>query len=266
MRQNVNDWERVASIGAAAALIALASRQGARTRGPVLGAAASLLARGLTGYCLVNAAIGRDSRRSDTKQALGGPRGIYVRESITIARPTDEVFAFWRNLSNLPRFMTHLEAVEVQGPSRSRWTAKGPAGIDVSWEADIINEIPGELIGWRSLEDADVASAGSVHFEPAPQGGTKVLVHLQYDPPAGKIGAWFASLMGEEPSQQIREDLRRLKAVLETGEVATVDGQSSGRAQFPAFQTPAGQLRPFKSAEENSRREASTVDQLGEPV
>lgn len=266
MRQNVNDWERVASIAAAAALIALGSRQPARSRGPVLGAAAGLLARGLTGYCLVNAALGRNSRRSNTKEALGGPRGIYVRESVTIARPVNEVFAFWRNLTNLPRFMRHLESVEVSSPTRSRWTATGPAGTRVSWDAEIINEIPGELIGWRSLENADVASAGSVHFEPSPTGGTKVLVHLQYDPPAGKLGAWVASMMGEEPSQQIREDLRGLKAFLETGETPTVEGQSSGRTRFPAFPTTAGSVSPFRPVDDNRRPEISNVDQLGELV
>ena len=112
-----------------------------------------------------------------------------------------------------------LRLVEVRelDPKRSRWTAKGPAGTTVTWDAEIVNEVDGELIAWRSLANADVATAGSVRFLPAPGGGTDLAVKLQYDPPAGSVGAWVASLFGEEPSQQIRADLNRLKWVLESG-------------------------------------------------
>ena len=115
--------------------------------------------------------------------------------------------------------MDHLEQVEVESARRSVWTARAPAGFSVRWEAEIINEIEGELIGWRSTANADVATAGSVRFTPAPGGGTEIVVRLQYDPPAGKLGSWIAWLFGEEPSQQIRSDLRKLKTLLETNDV-----------------------------------------------
>jgi uncharacterized membrane protein len=249
MNRNINDWERVASIAAGAALIALASRR-EDGRGPALATAGGLLARGLTGYCPVSALVGRDSTRSDTREALGGSRGIHVRETVTIAQPTDEVFAFWRDLRNLPQFMTHLERVEILDDQRSRWTARGPVRMQVTWDAEIINELPGELIAWRSLDDSDVASAGSVHFEPAPLGGTRVLVHLQYQPPGGKLGAWFASLFGEEPGQQIRADLCRLKALLETGDVPTTEDQPSGRKSDVGYPSAEGHLNPFREGKE----------------
>lgn len=168
-----------------------------------------------------------------------------MREAITINRPIDEVYRFWRQLSNLPSFMSHLERVEELDRTRSRWTARGPAGVTVSWEAHIINEIPNELIGWQSVGNSDVATAGSVHFNPTPHGGTEVWTHLQYDPPGGRLGSWVAWLFGEEPSQQIREDLRRLKSYLETGEVARSQEQPFGQWRFPAYPSTSGQMQPF---------------------
>lgn len=218
MTRNVSDWERVASVAAGAALLYLATRQRPANR-LATSTGLGLVARGIGGYCPVNAAVGRNSDRADTKSALSGARGVHVYESITINRPAPELFRFWRDFSNLPRFMEHLDHVQVLSSTRSVWTAKAPAGMRVRWEADVINEIDGELIGWQSTENADVATAGSVRFVPAPGGGTEIIVHLQYEPPAGKLGSFVASLFGEEPSQQIRADLRRLKTILETGEV-----------------------------------------------
>jgi uncharacterized membrane protein len=219
MHRNVSDWERIASLAAGAALIYLGIKQ---QRGNRLATSTGvgLIARGVTGYCPVNAAIGRDASRSNTKVALAGPRGVHVYESITINRPPAELFRFWRDFSNLPRFMEHLEDVSIVSPTRSIWTAKAPVGMRVKWEAEVINEVDGELIGWQSTENADVATAGSVRFVPAMGGGTEIIVHLQYEPPAGKLGSLVASMFGEEPSQQIRADLRRLKGILETGDVA----------------------------------------------
>jgi uncharacterized membrane protein len=208
-------------------------------------AAGGLFLRGVSGYCPMSAAVGRNSRAMDTKEVLGGSSGVHVKESVTIARPVDEVYRFWRNLSNLPQFMTHLERVEELDRTRSQWTARGPAGFSLSWEAHIINEVTNEVIGWRSVGDADVVSAGSVHFNPTPRGGTEVIVHLQYEPPAGRLGAWVASLLGEEPSQQIREDLRRLKSYLETGEIPTTSGQPFGRWGVPAYPSGSGHVTPY---------------------
>jgi uncharacterized membrane protein len=218
MHRNVSGWERVASIAAGAALLYLGTRR--RHTRLASSAGMGLIARGVSGYCPVNAAIRRNADRSNTKVALSGPRGIHVYESVIINRPPNELFSFWRDFSNLPRFMEHLKDVKVLGPTRSVWTAKAPAGTSVKWEAEVINEIEGELIGWQSTENADVATAGSVRFVPAMGGGTEIIVHLQYEPPAGRLGSMVASVFGEEPSQQIRSDLRRLKEILETGEVA----------------------------------------------
>jgi uncharacterized membrane protein len=214
MTQNVNDWERALSIMAGVVLMYVGTRQ-RRANRLATSTGVGLVARGLSGYCPVNAAVGRDSRRSSTRDALGGARGIHVYESIVINRPPLELYRFWRDFGNLPRFMEHLDDVTVLSNTRSVWTAKAPAGTRVTWEAEVINEIEGELIGWQSTENADVATAGSVRFIPAMGGGTEIIVHLQYEPPAGKLGAFIASLFGEEPSQQIRADLRRLKQLLE---------------------------------------------------
>jgi uncharacterized membrane protein len=158
-------------------------------------------------------------------------RGIRVEKSVTINKSPTELYQYWRNFENLPRIMNHLESVRVTGGNRSHWVAKAPAGTKVEWDAEIYNEKENELIAWRSLEDADVASAGSVHFTASEGGrGTEVRVVLRYDPPGGVIGAAIAKLFGEEPSQQIEADLRRFKQVMETGETATTTGQSSGRS------------------------------------
>jgi uncharacterized membrane protein len=126
--------------------------------------------------------------------------------------------------------MDHLVSVHQMDYRRSHWMAKAPAGRTVQWDAEIINEIPGELLGWRTLDGADVASAGSVRFKRATGGrGTEVRVHLQYDPPAGKVGATVAWILGHEPSQTIHEDLRRFKQLMETGEVPTIAGQPRGK-------------------------------------
>lgn len=248
MQRNISDWERAGSIVAATVLGALAAgRPEGRT--PALVAAGGLFLRGVSGYCPMSAALGRNSRHVDTRDALSGSRGVHVKEAITVARPVEEVYRFWRNLSNLPRFMRHLEEVAELDRTRSRWTARGPAGTSLTWDAHIINEVTNELIGWRSVGSADVVSAGSVHFNPSPRGGTEIVVHLQYDPPAGKLGAWVASLFGEEPSQQIREDLHRLKVYLETGEAPTTDGQSAGRWGLPAYPSTSGHMRPFGEPE-----------------
>jgi uncharacterized membrane protein len=143
-------------------------------------------------------------------------RGIKIERTVTVNRSPEELYSFWRDLTNLPRFMDHLESVEVLDSLHSHWVAKGPAGLKAEWDAEIINDIPGELIGWHSLKNADVPNAGSVHFEKAPRSkGTRVTVVLKYDPPAGALGDAFAKLFGQAPSQTVREDLYRFKEMLE---------------------------------------------------
>jgi uncharacterized membrane protein len=166
-------------------------------------------------------------RDSDTRRRLGGPAGIHVEEAVTVSRPPSEVFRFWRNFENLPRFMNHLRTVSQREAGISHWVARGPAGMNVEWDARIINEIDGRLIAWQSLEGSEVSTAGSVNFRETPR-GTEVRVHLQYNPPGGKLGAAVARLLGEEPTVQIHDDLRRFKQLIETGEIPTTKGQPIG--------------------------------------
>ena len=154
---------------------------------------------------------------------------MQARTAVTIKRPVGEVYAFWRDLTNLPAFMYHLKSVEPTGNGRSHWTANGPAGATVDWDAELVEDTPDQRIAWRSLEGAKVSNSGSVTFTPAPGGdGTEVRVELSYDPPGGALGKVVAKLFGEEPQQQISDDLRRLKQVLETGEVVHSEGSPEG--------------------------------------
>lgn len=163
------------------------------------------------------------------KPGIDADYSVRVETSITIDKPAEEIYSLWRNFENLPRFMSHLESVTVQNGNRSHWVAKAPFGRQVEWDAEIINEEANRLIAWRSVGDADVESAGSVRFERAPGGrGTEVRVKIEYMPPGGSAGALVARLFQEEPNQQVRDDLRHLKQLLETGEVATNDGQPRG--------------------------------------
>jgi uncharacterized membrane protein len=226
-KRNVSQAERWASAAAGVALTLYGiNKRG--TDGWVMAAMGGmLLQRGATGHCHVYDALGLNSATtgSDTRRALGGRAGVNVEESVTINQPIELLYRFWRNLENLPRFMHHLESVERITDTLSRWRAKGPAGKIVEWNAEIINEVPNQVIGWRSIEGSDVVSAGSVNFDDAGPGrGTRVRVRLQYRPPGGKVGAAIARLMGRDPGTEIREDLRRFKQLVETGEVASNEG------------------------------------------
>ncbi|MFL5754667.1 MAG: SRPBCC family protein [Chloroflexota bacterium] len=162
---------------------------------------------------------------------------IPVRHAITIGADPGELYDFWRTLENLPRFMRHLESVTAIDDRRSSWRAKGPGGSSVEWEAEIVDERPGELLSWRSVEGSQVQNEGTVRFVPAPGGrGTELHVELTYEPPAGPFGATVAKLFGEEPSQQTSDDLRRLKQIIETGDVLSSEATVGGRRvrQHPA--------------------------------
>jgi uncharacterized membrane protein len=156
--------------------------------------------------------------------------GMEVRKFITINRSAPDVYAFWRDLRNLPRFMRHLESIDVVDQHRSHWRVAAPAGTTVEWDAEIVDDRPDRRIAWRSLEGASVPNRGSVEFEPAPGGrGTEVAVELAYEPPAGRVGAVIAKLFGKEPGQEVMTNLRRLKQILETGSVPTAAGPSARR-------------------------------------
>ncbi|MBY8875086.1 SRPBCC family protein [Micromonospora sp. PLK6-60] len=166
----------------------------------------------------------------------------------TVRKPAREVYAFWRDLGNLPTFMAHLREVRATGDRTSHWSASAPFGTNVEWDAEIIDEATGEKITWRSTGNADVPNAGTVRFVPAPDGvSTEVHVVLTYDIPGGAVGKAVARYFGEEPHQQLDDDLRRLKQVLETGEVVRSEGAPWGkraRKEFP--QRPA---QPLSDAE-----------------
>jgi uncharacterized membrane protein len=213
-----HDIERWASLAAASAVMAYGLSRRSVGGLCLMAAATPLAYRGLSGHW-PRVGDGAPSN-GDTRAALSGDGGVVVREAIRLEEPIAEVYRFWRHFENLPRFMKHLERVTELGNGRSHWVACGPGGMRVEWDAEIINEIENKVIGWRSLPGADVISAGSVNFDTVRAGrSTQVSVHLQYAPPAGKAGAWIAKVFGREPSQTIREDLRRLKQLLEAGEI-----------------------------------------------
>lgn len=221
---NLGAAERWLSVFAAGALAAYGLRRRSPTGGVAALAAAALLHRGATGHCNVYQALGVNRSKgtgrfadigSDTRARLGGRAGTIVDESITIRRPASDIYAFWRQLENLPTVFSHLASVTVRPDGTSRWVAKGPGGVPVQWDARVINDIDNRLIAWQSLEGSTVATAGSVNFTDT---GLNTFVHvrLQYDPPAGKVGAQLASWLGDDPASAIRDDLRRLKVRMET--------------------------------------------------
>ena len=230
-RRNMNDADRWLSIaaGTGLALYGLSRRKSAGWFLAAMGG--MLLQRGASGHCHTYELLGINTAGTgeDTRRALSGSAGTHVDESVTINRPIEELYRFWRNLENLPQFMHHLESVERVTDTLSRWRARGPGGKIVEWNAEIINEVPNKVIGWRSIEGSDVVSAGSVNFDDVGPGrGTRVQVHLQYSPPGGKVGAAVARLLGRDAATEIREDLRRFKQILETGEVPSTEGQPRG--------------------------------------
>jgi uncharacterized membrane protein len=231
--RNVANPERVGSVAIGAALITY----GLRRRDP-LGVAAALIGgafvhRGATGHCHVYDALGVSTGSADAVLGAGrsdvtsraatvnARKAVKVEHSVMIGRPRNELYAFWHNFENLPRFMDHLVAVRVESPSRSHWKAKAPAGQTVEWDAELVNDVPDTIIAWKSVGDTTVPNAGAVNFSDAPGGrGTIVKVSLDYEPPAGKLGAAVARLFAEEPDNQVRDDLRRFKQLMETGEIS----------------------------------------------
>lgn len=190
-----------------------------------------LVYRGVTGHCEVYKALGiNTSRERRPNVSVRHGEGYKVERSVTVNRSAEDLYSFWRNFENLPRFLSRVESVRVTGDKRSRWTATAITGKSIEWDAEIINEEENELIAWRSLEGAGLPNAGSVHFERAPNGrGTQVRVVFSYEPPGGMIGTALAKLFGAGPERQLEEDLRRFKQLMEAGEVASVEGQPSSR-------------------------------------
>jgi uncharacterized membrane protein len=216
-------WARVAGDLMDLALLtpALASRRARTTRV----AAATAAALGVT-------ALDAQCARQLSRAGEPTRRAVAARRTITINRPPEELYRFWRAFTNLPRFMHRLESVQGLGERRTHWRARGPAGSVVEWDAEVLEDKPNELISWRSLPGSDVNHAGVVRFERAPGGrGTQVAVELEYTPPGGGLGATLAKVVGRAPEQELQEDLRRFKQLMETGEVVMSEGVQRGVAQ-----------------------------------
>ncbi len=198
-------------------------------------------ALGLTAYGVYRQVRGQKAEEGHSPVASveHGEGNKFIR-LVTINKPAAELYRYWHDFTNLPRFMHHLESVEILGEGRSHWKAKAPLGQSVEWDATIINDVENELIAWQSEEGAQIANAGSVRFTPAPAGrGTEVKVTISYAPPAGQIGVAIAKTLGEEPSRQVADDLRRFKQLMETGELPTNDRQPQGSSPLL---TPTGLL------------------------
>ena len=228
---NVGSTERWVSLGAGALLVLNGLRRPRLTNLALAGFGAMLVQRGVSGHCKlyemlgVNTADGEGAAPEEYFE-----RGIQVVEAFTINKPAEELYRFWHKFENLPRFMKHLESVKtVEGGKRSHWVAKGPMGMSVRWDAEVINDEPNQLIAWRSLGGADVDNAGSVSFKSAPADrGTEVTVTMDYIPPGGRAGSIIAKLFGRDADQMVREDLRNFKRLMEAGELPTIEGQPRG--------------------------------------
>jgi uncharacterized membrane protein len=231
--KNVGMAERIISLVGGSVVTLYGLRRGSLDGLVLMGLGGALVYRGASGNCKLYEALGVSTAR-DEESATGVPAryGVKYERALTIHRPASELYSFWRRLENLPQIMRHLKSVTQLDEGRSHWIAAGPMGMEVSWDAEIHNEAPGRMIAWRSLPGSEVDTAGSVHFDELASGrGTEVRVSLKYNPPGGAIGSGIAWLMGEDPQREIEEDLRRFKQRMETGEVATVEGQPSGRGR-----------------------------------
>ena len=230
---NVGRTERTISAVAGGAL-ALAGLRMRSLPGLLMAAlGGGLVYRGVTGHCHAYERLGVNTAVDDSVEgARPGDyfdRGIHVEQSMTVERTPWDLYSFWRNFENLAKFLHHVESVKVLDEKRSHWVIRAPAGTTVEWDAEIINDEPNALIAWRSLANANVDNAGSVRFVPGAEGrGTQVRVVIDYIPPGGVVGKWVATLFGRNPSYQIREDLRRFKRLMETGETPTTEGQPTG--------------------------------------
>jgi uncharacterized membrane protein len=243
-------WSRVAGDAVDLATLAAAGASPRTSRSGVALAAASVLGvTALDVYCA-----------RQLSRAKDGEAGIRMTRSVVVNRPPHDLYAFWREFENFPRFMHHVKSVRATGPGIARWVVSGPAGSTVEWDARITDDVPNERIAWQSLEGADVEHQGVVRFEPRPGNrGTIVRVDLMYRPPAGTAGKLVATLFNESPEQQIYDDLHRFKQVVETGEVVRSDGSPDGMGDV--LQQPAQPSRRVR----DTRADTTPADQGGRP-
>ncbi|MBE8986868.1 SRPBCC family protein [Nostoc sp. LEGE 12450] len=216
-----SEVERWASLIGGGAMVLMGLRQGSLRGALTALAGGGLIYQGAT----------KQSTIQQAQEAIGINQPIKVEKTVTINKPADELYRYWHNFENLPTFMKHLKSVRVDSEKRSHWIANAPLGNSVEWDADILEDRENEFISWASVEGADVDNSGFVRFKKAPgDRGTEVKVVLEYNPPGGALAATVAKLFGEEPEQQIGDELRRFKMLMETGEIATTEGQPSGRS------------------------------------
>ena len=226
--QNIGDTQRLISAIAGVGFIFEGWRRRSLAGGALAATGVGLLYRAARGYCPALGAIGLDMRGSQDTNRLGrrkvhSEQAAKIARSIEINRPPHELYRFWRSLENLPRIMSHLASVEVVSDRLSHWVVKTMTGLPtIEWDAEIINEVENERIGWRSLNDADVDHAGSVEFEPIDDGRrTRVTVTMQYAPIAGRLGTAVAKFIGQDPEFKIEDDLQRFKEAMEAGKVVS---------------------------------------------
>ena len=216
-KTNISEAERWTALitGGAMVLRGLQSRS-------LKGAIMALAGGGLA----YHGATSEKSLPEKISEAAGLEQDIRVEKTVTISKPVEVLYSYWRDLENLPTFMNHLESVRTLDERRSHWKAKAPLGVSVEWDAEIVDDRPNELIAWTSVADADIENSGFVRFKPAPgDRGTEVKVVLEYSMPGGVLAAATAKLFGEEPEQQVGDALSKFKQLMETGEIATVEGQ-----------------------------------------
>ena len=239
-QQNLGENERIVSVFGGGAAILFAMLRPSKASLPLTLGGGYLMYRGMLGRDPFYKKIG--VRRVS---APGGKTGILVKDAITVNRPVEEVYDFWRDFTNFPSFMhniksiSNLEPEELPGGGRprSRWVAEGPMGIPVTWDAEISQEMVNEHIAWRSLPNSEIHHSGFVTFAPGPGNNqTKVIVEFKYYPPGGFPSAALLAIFDGDPSMQVHNDLRRFKEILETGETASVFGQPSGRLEEVAFE------------------------------
>lgn len=232
---NVGSTERWLSIAGGAALALYAMRRRSPASLALAAGSAALIGRGTTGHSPVYERLGVDTAdpyaiRRNVLAAVLPTRKLVAERALTILRPRHEVYAFWRNLENLPQFMEHLESVTVMSDGRSHWVTRAPIGKPVSWDAEITEDIEDRVIAWRSLPESAIKTSGQVQFSDAPEGrGTVVRARIHYSAPGGKIAQEISRFFGESAEQQLREDLRRFKQVMEAGETPTTKGQPHGQ-------------------------------------
>lgn len=228
---NVNSAERGASALLGGALLIWGLRRRSLVGAALTLAAGELLYRGISGHCHLYQTLGLNTAEGRGWQEAGTPPGaVSVERSITIGKSSEEVYRLWREPETLYRIMGHFAAVTPVSHNLTHWRVRGPFGQTLEWDARVVEDFPGELLGWESIEGAKLPNEGVVRFQPAPEGrGTEVTMRLRFLPPGGKLGAAAMKLLPLAPGLLISKALRRFKSLVETGEMPTTEGQPAAR-------------------------------------